>query len=70
MEQNEEEHGGSCGLRITGTSPEFWILFKYGRSHFKILSKRTSGQSCVLMGSILLPSEKCIIEGQGWTQRD
>lgn len=31
MEQNEEEKGGRCGLRIAGPSQSFGLYSKYGR---------------------------------------
>ena len=50
---------------------EFWILFQIWQGVIsRFWAKEWSGQSYVLMGSILLPNEKYIIEGQGWTQRD
>ena len=59
---------------------EFWILFQIWQgviSRFwakewrgQKKKKKWRGQIYVPMGSILLPNEKDIIEGQGWKQRD
>lgn len=43
MEQNEEERGGSCGLRITGTRQSFGFYSKYGRESFQDFEQKSEG---------------------------
>lgn len=43
MEQNEEERGGSCGLRITGTRQSFGFYSKYGRESFQDFEQKCEG---------------------------
>lgn len=69
MEQNEEEHGGSCGLRITRDQSEFGFYSKCSGSHFKILSKSEVVRVMFQMGSILLPVRNALLRGRGGHRR-